>query len=90
MKCQRLHVHKFLNSHSLHYGTAGMQKYRHSLWVFKAFQHQTQKHTHTSQNTVLSDMSTLSERPVFAQTDTNLLRPYSWNTAFNERIHGQS
>lgn len=35
-------------------------------------------------------MSTLSERPVFAQTDTNLLRPYSWNTAFNERIHGQS
>ena len=43
MKCQRLHVQKFLNGHSLHYGTAGMQKYRHSLWVFKAFEN----HTHT-------------------------------------------
>lgn len=43
-RCQRLHVHKFLNSHSLHYGTAGMQKYRHSSWASKALRN---THTHT-------------------------------------------
>ena len=53
-------------------------------------QSQTRKHTHTSRNAGLSDMSALSERPVFAHTETNLLRPYSWNTAFNDRIHVQS